>query len=139
MKNKTFIRNCCLLLLLVMVLPSIFTACKSTSKTTATNSKTTSTNSLVSIMVESPLSLNLGLGYSLLLNVLGTYSDGSTSDITAQVQWTSSDPTVANILSNGAVTGISVGTTNITASLSGITSPAISLTIYVETRTPVTP
>jgi uncharacterized protein YjdB len=90
-------------------------------------------------MVESPLSLNLGLGYSLLLNVLGTYSDGSTSDITAQVQWTSSDPTVANILSNGAVTGISVGTTNITASLSGITSPAISLTIYVETRTPVTP
>jgi uncharacterized protein YjdB len=90
-------------------------------------------------MVESPLLVNLGVGYKLLFNAIGTYSDGASAEITSKVTWTSSNPAVASISSDGMATGITVGTTEITASLSGVTSPAITLVVYLETRTPITP
>ena len=145
MKNKLNFQRCCLTLLLVMVLITFNTACtppsKNTSLTliTSSTSKTTLTNSLSSIMVESPLSVNLGVGYKLLFNAIGTYSDGASAEITSKVTWTSSNPAVASISSDGMATGITVGTTEITASLSGVTSPALTLVVYLETRTPITP
>ena len=50
-------------------------------------------------------------------------------NISSQANWTSSDPTVAVVFSTGLATGLAAGTTNITASLSGVTSPAITLTV----------
>ena len=50
----------------------------------------------------------------------GTYSDGSTLDITHQVAWTSSDDTVGTIDSNGLATAHSVGVTEVTATLDSI-------------------
>jgi hypothetical protein len=145
MKNKLNFQGCCLTLFLVMVLITFNTACTPPSKNTSlalitsSTSKTTLTNSLSSIMVESPLSVNLGVGYKLLFNAIGTYSDGARAEITSKVTWTSSNPAVASISSDGMATGITVGTTEITASLSGVTSPAITLVVYLETRTPITP
>lgn len=145
MKKKKNFQHPCLTLLLVMVLFTFITACtphsKNTSPALITNStsKTTVTNSLSSIIVESPLSVNLGVGYKLIFNATGTYSDGANAEITSKVTWTSSNPDVANISSDGMATGIAVGTTEITASLSGVTSPAVTLIVYMETRTPITP
>ncbi|NVN92947.1 MAG: Ig-like domain-containing protein [Desulfuromonadales bacterium] len=47
----------------------------------------------------------------------GTYSDGTTRDITSQVAWASSIPVRATIISGGAATTLSEGTTSISATL----------------------
>lgn len=54
----------------------------------------------------------------------GGYSDGSSQNLTATAQWTSSDKTVATVNSTGLVTGAAAGTTTISASVSGITGAA---------------
>lgn len=64
----------------------------------------------------------------------GTYNGGSTTlDITASVTWTSSDTSIATISnaagSAGLATALAEGTTNITASLDGITSNAAVLSV----------
>jgi uncharacterized protein YjdB len=43
----------------------------------------------------------------------GTYSDGTTGDVTAETTWTSSHPTIATINSEGLASGISEGVTKI--------------------------
>ena len=58
----------------------------------------------------------------------GTYSDGSTQNITSQVTWTSSSTAVATINASGLATGVSAGSATITAALSGLTGSA-SLTV----------
>lgn len=63
------------------------------------------------------------------LTATGTYSDGSTQDITNLVTWSSSDASVAFISSitptNGLVTAISPGTATISASLDSIVGVAL--------------
>ena len=61
------------------------------------------------------------------LAATGTYSDGSTLDITSSVTWASSDPTIASVSNasgtSGLVTGIGIGTATLTA-----TDPATGVT-----------
>lgn len=59
----------------------------------------------------------------------GTFNGGSTSRLTSLVAWVSSNPTVATVDLLGVATGIAPGTTNLTASLLGITSPLVTLTV----------
>ncbi len=60
----------------------------------------------------------------------GTYTDFSTANITSQVTWNSSSPGVATIGANtGLASGVAAGSTNITASLNGLTSNLLSLTV----------
>jgi hypothetical protein len=59
----------------------------------------------------------------------GTYSDGSTQNISTAVVWASSNPTVATISNNGLATGQGAGSTDITAkqgSVTGTTSLAVT-------------
>jgi hypothetical protein len=58
----------------------------------------------------------------------GTYSDGSTNDLTTQATWASSLGAVATIDTNGLATAVSAGTTVISATLAGVTNSA-SLTV----------
>ena len=51
---------------------------------------------------------------------IGTYSDGSTPDITSQVAWSSSDTGIATITTGGAATTLTQGTTTIRATLGGV-------------------
>ena len=99
----------------------------------------TPTLSSVDITPASPS--NLAAGFSQNFRVIGTYSDGSTADITAQATWNSSNTAVATISSTGTVTGVASGTVNITASMSGIISPPVSLTVVapIITSLAVTP
>ena len=52
----------------------------------------------------------------------GQYSEGQISNLTDQVNWTSSDPLIATINTNGLASGLSAGVTTIRASLYGITN-----------------
>ncbi|MCZ6819968.1 MAG: Ig-like domain-containing protein [Calditrichaeota bacterium] len=77
--------------------------------------------SLVSIAI-SPQDATIEVGKTLQLIATGNFSDGSSSDLTAQANWTSSDSQVATIeASTGLATGNAPGSTTITAELNGVT------------------
>lgn len=61
-----------------------------------------------------------GLGYS----AVGTYSDGTTQNISNVVAWSTSDATVASITASGAATGQSAGAVTIAAQLGGVSNSA---------------
>jgi uncharacterized protein YjdB len=75
----------------------------------------------------------------------GTYSDGSTANITSSATWTSSNAAVASINTSGVATGIAAGTVNISASLSGmnastkLTVNAAPVTVTAIAVSPVNP
>ena len=72
---------------------------------------------------------NLPVGSTQQFIAVGTYSDGSTANMTSQVTWTSSNINVATISSAGFATALTPGNTFITASLSGVSSPNLILTV----------
>jgi CSLREA domain-containing protein len=83
---------------------------------------------LTSITV-TPTNPSIGEGLTEQFTATGTYSDGSTQDITRFVAWASATPAVATIDASGLATTYGVvGTSVITASLSGITSQNDTLT-----------
>jgi trimeric autotransporter adhesin len=86
---------------------------------------------LQSITVTAPNS-SFALGFNLQLTATGNYSDGSTQDLTAAVQWSSSNTAIAVISNLGLMTGISVGPINVTASLQGVTG-TLSVTVSAAT------
>ncbi len=53
---------------------------------------------------------------------IGTYTDGTTHNVTGMVSWTSSNTGVAGIASNGLASALAPGTTTITASLGSIST-----------------
>jgi hypothetical protein len=64
----------------------------------------------------------------------GTYSDGSSKNITTSVTWASSNPAVATIgATTGLATGVGAGTTQITATLGSVVSPSDTLTVRAIT------
>ena len=50
--------------------------------------------------------------------------DGRTADVTAQAAWTSGTPENATVSESGAVTGVKKGTSDITATLFGVSGKA---------------
>jgi hypothetical protein len=87
---------------------------------------TVSSASLVSIAVSAGHP-SLPLGNTEQLSATGTYTDGSTKDLTASATWTSSSPVLA-VSSTGTVTTKSVGAAVVSAAVSSITGKA-SLTV----------
>ena len=74
--------------------------------------------SLVSIAI-SPANPNIAIGATQQFTATGTYSDGSTADLTASCMWLSSTIAVATIDDEtGLATGMASGTSLITASSS---------------------
>ena len=89
---------------------------------------TVTASPLVSIAV-TPNTLAVVLGLKGSLVATGTYQNGTTQVLTTQVAWAVSDPSIATV-SNGAstagqVTGVGVGSTTVTATLTGISSKAL--------------
>jgi len=88
-----------------------------------------------------PHNPQIALGTALQLQVIATYSDGSTRDLTASVTWTTSAANVAAVSnasgSVGKVTAVAVGSAALTATLP-VTSPT-SGTISGATTLTVTP
>jgi uncharacterized protein YjdB len=63
---------------------------------------------------------------------IGTYSDGSTHNVTGRVSWTSSNTTVAKVSSRGLAKALIPGTTTITATLHSVSA---STTLVVTNAT----
>jgi uncharacterized protein YjlB len=109
---------------LVVALTLSMAACSS-------SATTKSTATLVSISVTPYSPANLAVGSTQRFVATGIYSDGTTPVITSQVTWTSSNSSIAGI-ATGLATGVAVGSTSITASESGITSPSVTLTVITS-------
>lgn len=75
-----------------------------------------------------PANPTLVVGATQQFTATGTYSEGSTKDLTSKVTWTSSATGVATINSSGLATGASAGSTSITAT-SGSVSGSKALTV----------
>jgi len=84
---------------------------------------TVSSATLKSIAV-SPTSAVMAPASTLSLAATGTFSDGSTQNITDAVTWSSSASTVASVTSYGQATGESAGTATITAQQGSIRGTA---------------
>ncbi len=158
--KKIHLLGSCLVIGLVMVLTMVLAACSSASPaattttsvsvssnttteinsttattTTKTSAKTTTTGkvtaTLTSIAISPTSPPNLKLGFTQNFVATGTYSDGSTADLSSLVTWKSSDPTIAAFTNpnGGLLTAMSTGTVQITASYQGKTTDTVSITI----------
>jgi hypothetical protein len=93
---------------------------------------TVTSATLMSLSI-SPANPSIALGTALQFAATGTYSDGSTQNLTATAIWASSNTAVATIsnaaLSRGRATSTATGTTAISASFSGVSgSTALTVT-----------
>ena len=82
---------------------------------------------LVSIAVN-PATATVPLGTSQQYQAIGTYSDGSTQDVTTLVAWSSAVSTVATVSGTGLALGVSQGTTTLTATFESIAA-TVPLTV----------
>jgi hypothetical protein len=89
---------------------------------------TVTSATLVSIAV-TPVNPIISLGQTKQFIANGTYSDGSIKNITAIATWSSGNTSVATIDVSGLATSKASGTTGITASSAGKTSPVQVLTV----------
>jgi hypothetical protein len=74
-------------------------------------------------------STDLQSGRKAYLKVIGTYSGGSTADITEAVSWISKNKEVADFIDKGVLVGISPGNANVFAQLGNITSMPLEFQI----------
>src|ERR1700730_19343530 len=118
--------RCCVRGLLLLCLGSSLVGCNN--------------NGLDSVQV-TPATQALTVGQTAQFTAIGTFGNAkspSTQNITSSVTWTSSVPAVATISAAGIATGVSFGTTTITASTSsfnGHVSSSATLTVAAPTGT----
>ena len=87
------------------------------------------TGIVLSSIAVSAGSSSLTYGSTEQFTATGTYSDNSPADLTSQVTWGSSATGIATISSGGRATPVAAGQTNVTATLSGVTSNSFQLTV----------
>ena len=119
--------------------------------TDTVNASITGTSNTVSVtaatlqnIAVTPANPSIAKGLTQQFAATGMFSDGSLVDLTTQVTWNSATTTVATINATGLATAVNTGTSNITASLLGVTSPIDVLTVTAAvlqsiTVTPGTP
>lgn len=66
----------------------------------------------------------LAAGMTMQLSATGTYSNGSTSNLTSQVTWKTSDSTIASISSSGLLTALKQGSVSVMATTGTVTGSA---------------
>jgi len=97
--------------------------------------------SVLQSIAVSPSAPSIGVGNLQAFVATGTYSDGSTQNLSSTAAWTSSNTTVATVTTSGVGTGLTPGTATITAtsgSISGSANltviPAVVTYLYDATR-----
>ena len=88
----------------------------------------------MTLMAVTPSNPALLVGASQQFTAIGTYSDGSTQNLTSQATWTSSSTAVAAINTGGLATAASAGATTISAALTGVTGRS-TLTVTLNPPT----
>ena len=94
---------------------------------------------LQSIAVTPASPAHLKVGATQQFTATGTFTDSSTADISATVNWASSTTATATISPTGVATGVAAGTTTITATLGSVVSPGVTLTVIALQSIAVTP
>jgi uncharacterized protein YjdB len=83
---------------------------------------------IVSIAI-APAAPVVAVGQSVQLSAIGMFADGNSYDVTNLVKWVSAAPAIASVDLLGAVKGLALGTTTVTASFIGIALPPAALTV----------
>jgi len=111
----------------------------------ASTTLTVSTAALISITVN-PAGPSIALGTTQQFTATGTFTDGSTQDLTTSATWGSSNTVVATVNSSALGTSLATGTATITATLGGTSgsmlltvTPASVVTITVSPATAAIP
>ena len=102
--------------------------------TSGTVSGTLSLNTIaatIQTMVIAPAALQTGVGITRRFTATGTFSDGSVADVTTSATWATQIAGIASV-SNGAASGLAIGTTSVTATLGTV---AASASVAVTTNT----
>src|SRR5207249_2888629 len=84
---------------------------------------------LQSIAVTPANNPSIAKGLTQQFTATGTYTDGTTADLTGQVTWASATPSVETGSATGLATGVGQGMAGITASLGGVMSLTDTLTV----------
>lgn len=97
-------------------------------------------NTSVSALQVIPAVTTIALGTKSQLQAIATFADGSTQDVSSQVQWSSNDPFIAGVDSLGLVTGSGIGQATVTATLGAISrSATLTVTNAIATALQVIP
>jgi uncharacterized protein YjdB len=113
------------------------TATQGTATVSITVHVTTGTLTTVTI---TPANLSLAAGQSQQLTATGTFSDGSTQDLTNQVAWSSSSSSNVSVSTTGVATAVQVGAATITATENGISgTDSVTASSAVITAISVSP
>jgi hypothetical protein len=97
------------------------------------SSSSTSAATLKSIAINPSAATNIPKGATQQFTASGTFSDNSTKDITTSVTWASDNTNAVTISNTASTQGLatavaSSGSAHISASMSGITSPTVTVT-----------
>lgn len=68
-------------------------------------------------------------GGTVQLGATGRYTDNSTATLTGQVTWNSANTAIATVSPGGLATGVALGSSDVTASLDGVTSNTMVLNV----------
>ncbi len=94
---------------------------------------TVSVSTALKSIALTPANPSIAKGLTEQFTATGTYADGTTADLTKQVTWASATASVATISNvvgtQGLASTLATGTTVITATLGGVTSPGDTLTV----------
>jgi len=94
---------------------------------------TVTATALQSIAV-TPANPSINPGTTVAFTATGTFSDGTSSNITGSVTWASSIPAIATINSAGLATGVAVGQPTTITATQGSTSGATTLTVTTSSN-----
>ena len=94
-----------------------------------------STSATLQSIAVTPADPSVPVGTTRQFVAMGTYSDGTTQDLTSQVTWASATPSIATVSNTGLARSLAAGSSAITASLDGITGSTL-LTIVAPTPSP---
>lgn len=92
-------------------------------------SQNVQTGVVLNSLVVTPGALSLSKGSTQQLVVSGRYSDESMASLSAQAQWTSSNPAVATVNGQGLLTAVALGSTQLTVTAAGKTQ---QVTVQVQ-------
>ena len=107
---------------------------------TISGSASLTVSAAISSIAVTPNPGSVNVNGTLQMTAIATLADGSTQDITATANWSSSLPNIASVAATGGlVTGVSKGTASIKASLSGISGQSSVTVNAVLTSISITP
>jgi hypothetical protein len=111
-----------------------------TFETLSTTSLLTVTDAILTSIAVTPVNPSIAKGLTQQLTAMGTYSDGTSNDITSSATWSSGDTLVATVNVNGLASGMTVGSSLMTATVDALSgNTRLNVTAATLSSIAVTP